>query len=402
MRARLLTYGASAAVPTPPATGDAAERLAALGYVGGELFAGAPSGADPKDKIGEFEAYQHDMREALRRYGAADLDGSIRLLTRLARGGGVSFNVEYYLGRSLLEKGHPAEAVLPLEKAVALAPTAALARVHLARAYAESGRVAEALAAVERGLRAAPDNAELKLAEGSLRRRQGELPAARAALEKARALDGGDARVRVELAHLLRNLGDLTGARAEANEAVRLDPRSPDARVALGLVLGAQGQEGPAADSFRRALSVQADHAEALFYLASVELRAGRAAEAVSLLEKLLKKAPGYPEAPSTLALAREQLALPPAGFVRLRLLRVRDRGRAEELERRAAGAEDFAALARQFSEDPSASRGGDLGVMRPSDLAEPLRTAAAALAPGQVSALLETAQGYVLIKRER
>jgi hypothetical protein len=35
------------------------------------------------------------------------------------------------------------------------------------------------------------------------------------------------------------------------------------------------------------------------------------------------------------------------------------------------------------------------------ADLAEPLRTAAAMLAPGQVSPILETPAGFVLLKRD-
>jgi parvulin-like peptidyl-prolyl isomerase len=69
---------------------------------------------------------------------------------------------------------------------------------------------------------------------------------------------------------------------------------------------------------------------------------------------------------------------------------------------RRLAAGEAFAALARAESIDASASRGGDLGTVRVDDLAEPLRSAAGALAPGQVSPVLEAAGGYVLLKRER
>jgi parvulin-like peptidyl-prolyl isomerase len=143
-------------------------------------------------------------------------------------------------------------------------------------------------------------------------------------------------------------------------------------------------------------------HPDALFYLGSVELRAGRAAVALPLLEKLAAKAPDYPQGRETLALARQLAAPPPAGSVRLRLLRVPDRARAEALARRLAAGESFPALARAESKDASAARGGDLGNVRVEELAAPLRAAAAALAPGQVSAVLETEGGYVLLRRER
>ena len=306
LRTRLATYDAKGPAPsvTPAVSKDAAERLAALGYVGGGISSGPRSGADPKDKLAEFEANQRDMREALRLYRASDLAGAIRLFSRVSRSETTSFNVEYYLGRSLLETRRAAEAAPHLEKAVELAPTAAVAWVSLTRAYVDQGQLPAARKAVDRGLVQAPDNPELLAMRARILLQQGD-PAARAALEQARTRDPRDARVRVDLANLYRGAGDLPHARAEADEAVRLDPKSADAHVARGLVLGALGREPEAAESLRAALQLQPDDADALFYLAAIELRAGRPAAALPLLERLVRKAPDYPGAKDALAAAR-------------------------------------------------------------------------------------------------
>jgi parvulin-like peptidyl-prolyl isomerase len=87
---------------------------------------------------------------------------------------------------------------------------------------------------------------------------------------------------------------------------------------------------------------------------------------------------------------------------VHLRLVRVRERALAEAIARRLAGGADFASVARELSQDPSATAGGDLGTLPLAQLAEPLRRVAGALAPGQVSDPIETPQGFVLLKRER
>jgi len=391
-----------AAVSTAPVDPAAAERLAALGYVGGNFFKGGkPSGADPKDKIAEYQAYRRDSVKALRLYREGDFDGAIDLLARLSRSSTVSFNVEYYLGLSLLEKGRAVEAVRPLEKAVESAPTAVPAHAALVRALLAAGRVDQAKRAVERGLEAAPANPELTVAMGALLLRQGKTAEGEATLQKARALDPRSAFVRIELAMLYRNRGDLARSAVEAEEAVALDPKSPAARVARGLVRGAQGREAEAAREFRAALDLDPKYADALFYLASVELRAGRAAQARPLLERLIKTAPAYPGAREALALATPSSRPPGEGQVHLRLMRVRTRSLADELTQRLAAGEEFAALARARSDDASAPRGGDLGAVRLVDLAEPLRSAAAALAPGQVSAVVETTNGYVILKRE-
>jgi arylsulfatase A-like enzyme/Flp pilus assembly protein TadD len=321
LRKRLLAHDRGGAAPTLPAVDpEAAERLAALGYVeaaGGDT-AGQPD-ADPKDRIAELQAYQRDVRRGMALYQERDLDGAIRVLSRAARSAASSFNVNYYLGRSLVERRRFAEAVPYLEKAVGMAPArqslsglaVAPAHAYLVEALSGAGRMREAFRALVEGLAAAPASADLLRAKGALLERQGDLAGARAALEEARAIDPRDARLHVALSGLYRNLADLERARAEADEAVRLDPKSPDAHVARGLALGALGREADAGRAFREALRLAPGHPDALFYLGAVELRAGRATSAVALLEKLVAAAPEYPRGRQTLALARSQAAGP-------------------------------------------------------------------------------------------
>jgi peptidyl-prolyl cis-trans isomerase C len=62
--------------------------------------------------------------------------------------------------------------------------------------------------------------------------------------------------------------------------------------------------------------------------------------------------------------------------------------------------AADFAALAARYSDCPSKAKGGDLGFSaRRGGLAEPLAAAAFALEVGQLSDILETENGYHLLK---
>ena len=395
---------------------EAAERLAALGYVGGGFWSGAGSGADPKDKIAEFQEQARATSGAIRSFREGDYAGAVRVLERLARpvpiGNGQqrehkSFNVSFYLGRSLLELRRFGEATAPLEDAVSLSPRSAQAHLYLARAQAGAGRSRDALASVESGLALAPKNGELHQLKGRLLLGAGDAAAARSELELAASLAPGNGLVHVDLSALERGGGELQAALAEADRAVAILPRAPEGHVARGLALGALGREAEAAEAFHEAVKLAPDDPDALFFLAAIEIRAGRADTAVPLLERLLKRAPSYPGARETLALARRQAAprapaAPLAGSVHLRLLRVGDRSQAEAAARRAASGEDFAALARAVSEDPSSARGGDLGFVVPAELAEPLRTAAAALGPGQLSPVLETAAGYVVLKREK
>lgn len=72
---------------------------------------------------------------------------------------------------------------------------------------------------------------------------------------------------------------------------------------------------------------------------------------------------------------------------------------KAEALRARIEQGENFELLAEQFSEDPSAEGGGDIGTFRKGDLVPEYERAALALNPGEVSPVIHTSFGYHIIK---
>jgi peptidyl-prolyl cis-trans isomerase C len=74
-------------------------------------------------------------------------------------------------------------------------------------------------------------------------------------------------------------------------------------------------------------------------------------------------------------------------------------RKKMESIKKRLEKGGDFAALAKEFSQDPSAGQGGDLGFIKRGEMAKSFDDAAFSLKPGEVSDIVETPFGFHLIK---
>ncbi len=76
---------------------------------------------------------------------------------------------------------------------------------------------------------------------------------------------------------------------------------------------------------------------------------------------------------------------------------------RAQEVARKALAADaNFAALAKEYSDCPSASAGGDLGIFEPEAMVPEFSKATSALEIGEVSDPVPTQFGYHIILRKK
>ena len=74
-------------------------------------------------------------------------------------------------------------------------------------------------------------------------------------------------------------------------------------------------------------------------------------------------------------------------------------RKKIEEVQQKLKDGEDFAELAKEYSEGPSSTKGGDLGYFKRGQMVKPFEEAALALKPNEISDVVETRFGYHLIK---
>jgi arylsulfatase A-like enzyme/Tfp pilus assembly protein PilF len=303
---RFLEAERVAAAKAPPGASvpaDLLEKLGALGYVGGSAPAETKSpGADPKDKVEEFRFANDQVREGLLSFHAQDYRSSVARFEAVLRRGIASFEVHFYLARSLQALGRTAEAARHFEEATLRAPAHGEAWEGLADCRAAVHDATGALEALRRGQAALPADAGLRIAEGRVLRTLGRGPEARRVWESAIVLAPRSARLRMQLGELLRDQGALDEAIRRQREAVDLEPTNASYWNSLGMTLGGRGRAREAETCFREAVSRDATNHRYPFNLGLILARQGKGSEARSYFQQALRANP-------TFSPAREQLA---------------------------------------------------------------------------------------------
>jgi arylsulfatase A-like enzyme/Flp pilus assembly protein TadD len=295
-----LANASPATASVPP---DLLEKLGALGYVsaaGGSVP--RASGADPKDKIGEYQALNTLMREGLVNLRERRFADSLARFEGLFARGIDSFEAHYYAARALMGLERWRDAAARYEAAISKLPAYTAAYVGLADAYLALGDARRVRDAVGRGLKVAPDDPRLIEREGDVARRMGEAGAAVAAYQRVAALSPRDALIRVKLGELLRDVGRSDESIRVLREAVQLDPAVASYWNSLGMVLGGHGDLAGAEQAFREASSRDAANAQYAYNLGLALARQNKRDEARAAFTRALAIDPRF-------APARQQLA---------------------------------------------------------------------------------------------
>ncbi|HMD84600.1 MAG TPA: sulfatase-like hydrolase/transferase [Terriglobia bacterium] len=267
---------------------DALARLNSLGYVAvsSPHSEAADTGADPKDRIAEFEDYgraiilastghidesntllerllaQHpellDLRMSL---GLNDQrlrrqDDAAREFRQILKTDPLNVQAHFDLGLSLYQLHETDDATKELQAALAIAPYYTRAEELLGSIALQKGDYGRAREQFGHILTIDPNDYAAHYNLGALATLQGQWEEGEHHLQAALLADPADPDAHNTLGSLYLRKGDLDKALTEFQEAIRLRPKYASAHYNLGLVFRKQNRENEAVNEFRRALAI--------------------------------------------------------------------------------------------------------------------------------------------------
>ena len=206
-----------------------AERLAALGYVGGSGGAPAATGVDPKDRI----AIANTLHDAILAIEDGAFARAIPLLERVtASEPGIPI-AQLHLGVARAQQHQYARAIAPLTRAATLQPEDMRAHYELGLALYETGDLKGAAAQFAIVAAKRPEWADARYSLGSVYARIDRVPEAIAELRAALALEPRHFRANLLLGRILTLRGETVAAVPYLQTAVSVQPSSTEAKQFL-------------------------------------------------------------------------------------------------------------------------------------------------------------------------
>ena len=180
------------------------------------------------------------------------------------------------LGAARRQLGNLSDAISALQRAVELAPDHPGVLYNLANALADDAQLAAAAERLRDAIGADPNFADAYNNLGELMHRQGQFDEASAVLRNGLQVAPGHIGMMTNLANACHGLGQTQDALALLNEAAASAPENADILRNLGNVLRTCGRTQDAEEALRRALSLNANDAEAHCLLAFCQFASGQ------------------------------------------------------------------------------------------------------------------------------
>ena len=182
-----------------------------------------------------------------------------------------------------------ADALVPMQKTIALLPNDAEAHNNLGITLQDLGRLGEAEASYRRALHINPGYAHAHGNLGVVLQNQGRLNEAEASYRRAIRINPDYAKAHCNLGAILHDLRRLDEAEASLRRALQLNPDYAEAHSNLGITLQDIGRLEEANASHRRAIQTDVNVADAHFNLANTLKVLGKLEEAEASYRQALQ-----------------------------------------------------------------------------------------------------------------
>lgn len=206
---------------------------------------------------------------------------------------------EHYVGWKMLgvifsQMGQNENALIPMQKAVALNPNDAEAHNNLGIILQNMDQMGEAEASYRRALKINPTYAQAHGNLGSTLQKLGRLAHAEASYKTAIQLDPNYAKAYSNLGSLLQELGRLDEAVSSYRRAIQLNPNIAGYYLGLGNTFEALGRLEQAEASYNCAIQIKADFVEAICNMGIVLQKQGKFTDAEICYRRTLEFKPDY------------------------------------------------------------------------------------------------------------
>ncbi len=249
-------FGPDADKRAPQPDPETLARLRSLGYVGiAAPTASGARGADPKDKIPEFNRFKSLLTGATADMGAQRTDAAIDKLKRALAINERSYDLHVMLGDAWTQKRNYENALGEYDAAALLNPDTAAPHLLSAEVYLEQGRFNEAMNKVNAAAKIEPGSGEVAFSRGRAYERAGRMAEALAEYQRAVAINPSDVPARGRLVSAAMTLRQFDAAEPHLKILLKANYQPARTHFALGFIAESRGDRATAAAEYRRALA---------------------------------------------------------------------------------------------------------------------------------------------------
>lgn len=344
------------------------EKLASLGYAGVPT---TPSSfdpaklADPKQKLGDFKLFNQLIREGIENFQKEKYQEAAVNFRTLKEKNIPSFEIYYYLGRSLLRLKSYDNASTELELAIQKLPHFLPAYRDLSEAYEGRGNLQKAEQVLLEGLKASPYHPSLVQPLAWFYQKQKRYQEAEKLLVQELKVHPDDLESRFRLGAIFRDTGRTEAAISQFKEIIAQKPDDAEAHNQLGMLYGGSARWKEAIAEFQIAQKLDPANQNVRHNL--------------------------------QLALQRSKNVVP----IRFRIIQTHSRAAADSLLRKLQAGEDWNVVAKNYSIHPSARSANTLLELLPADVDPVLLKGLSALKTGEISSVFQTPSGFFILRKE-